>query len=114
MTVDNTVEERILQLQERKRELAKAAIGDGDVTGKERAAKLSMKDIMYLFRRDAEGNAPAAPGLGAKTRILKEKRTVPESSSSGSYRHGRYLSPEQDAEDEKRREREKQSAFGRR
>lgn len=49
MTIANTVEERILALQEKKRTLASAAIEGGRAVG-----KLSMKDIMQLFRRDAE------------------------------------------------------------
>jgi len=49
LTVPNTVEERILALQERKRELAKAAI-EGAGTG---ANNLSMRDILNLFRHDA-------------------------------------------------------------
>ncbi|KAL8845496.1 MAG: hypothetical protein Q9176_000132 [Flavoplaca citrina] len=51
LTVTNTVEGRILELQEKKRELAKQAIEGG---GKAAAGKLSMKDILNLFRRDAE------------------------------------------------------------
>ena len=42
------MEERILELQEKKRELANATI-----EGKA-ALKLSMQDILRLFRRDAE------------------------------------------------------------
>ncbi|KAL1306263.1 hypothetical protein AAFC00_004352 [Neodothiora populina] len=49
LTVGNTVEERILELQEKKRELAKAAIEGGTAVG-----KLSMRDIMSLFGRNAE------------------------------------------------------------
>lgn len=49
LTVGNTVEERIIELQEKKRELAKAAIEGGKAV-----AKLSMKDIMSLFGRNAE------------------------------------------------------------
>jgi SNF2 family DNA or RNA helicase len=49
LTVRATVEERILELQERKRELAKAAIEGGKAVG-----KLSMQDIISLFRHDAE------------------------------------------------------------
>ncbi|KAI9847511.1 MAG: hypothetical protein M1837_002412 [Sclerophora amabilis] len=48
ITVKETVEERILELQEKKRELANAAI-EGKAVG-----KLNMKDILHLFRRDAE------------------------------------------------------------
>jgi len=50
LTIANSVEERILELQAKKRELANAAIeGGGKAVG-----KLSMKDIMNLFRKDAE------------------------------------------------------------
>ena len=48
LTVRNTVEARILDLQARKRELAAAAIEGGKAVG-----KLSMQDIMSLFRHDA-------------------------------------------------------------
>lgn len=48
LTIANTVEERILALQEKKRALAEAAI-EGKAVG-----KLSMKDILNLFRHDAE------------------------------------------------------------
>ncbi|KAL8860538.1 MAG: hypothetical protein Q9178_002890 [Gyalolechia marmorata] len=51
LTVANTVEARILELQDKKRQLAKQAIEGG---GKAAAGKLSMKDILNLFRRDAE------------------------------------------------------------
>ncbi|KAL8782986.1 MAG: hypothetical protein Q9213_004943 [Squamulea squamosa] len=66
LTVANTVEARILELQEKKRELAKQAIEGG---GKAAAGKLSMKDIMNLFRRDAEhdhrwGHDGGREGLG--------------------------------------------------
>ncbi|KAL9603815.1 MAG: hypothetical protein Q9219_000924 [cf. Caloplaca sp. 3 TL-2023] len=52
LTVPHTVEARILELQDKKRELAKHAIQSGG--NKAAAAKLSMKDILNLFRRDAE------------------------------------------------------------
>ena len=48
LTVRSTVEERILELQERKRELAKAALEGGKAVG-----KLSMQDMISLFRHDA-------------------------------------------------------------
>ncbi|KEQ70086.1 hypothetical protein M436DRAFT_22206, partial [Aureobasidium namibiae CBS 147.97] len=44
LTVGNSVEERIIELQDKKRELAKAAIEGGKAV-----AKLTMKDIMSLF-----------------------------------------------------------------
>ncbi|EDN10022.1 conserved hypothetical protein [Histoplasma mississippiense (nom. inval.)] len=48
LTIKNTVEERIVGLQERKRELANATI-----EGKASAAKLTMKDMMALFSHEA-------------------------------------------------------------
>jgi len=53
LTVADTVEARILELQEKKRALAEAAI-----EGKQAAGKFSMKDILKLFRRDAEHEHP--------------------------------------------------------
>jgi hypothetical protein len=49
MIVKGTVEERIIALQERKRELANATL-----EGKSAAGKLTMRDMMALFGRDAE------------------------------------------------------------
>ncbi|KAJ9640289.1 hypothetical protein H2201_008567 [Coniosporium apollinis] len=69
LTVAATVEERILDLQEAKRKLANAAIEGGKAIG-----KLSMKDIMNLFKRDAEFDATHAKeeeGLFGKTRVLE-------------------------------------------
>lgn len=65
LTVARTVEERILALQDKKRALAEAAI-EGKAVG-----KLSMKDILNLFKRDAETDDHADDvGLGEKTRVL--------------------------------------------
>jgi len=53
-TIKDTVEERILDLQEKKRELAKATI-----EGKKGGMKnLSLQDMMKLFGRDAEREHP--------------------------------------------------------
>lgn len=49
LSIHNSVEERIQELQEAKRKLANAALEGGKAIG-----KLSMKDILALFRRDAE------------------------------------------------------------
>lgn len=57
LTIAKTVEERILDLQEAKRKLANAAIEGGKAIN-----KLSMKDIMNLFRRDAEHEHPVDDG----------------------------------------------------
>ncbi|KAL6714401.1 hypothetical protein ACLMJK_007824 [Lecanora helva] len=66
LTVANTVEARILALQEKKRALSSAAI-EGKAVG-----KLSMKDILNLFRHDAEHDArhEEDASLGGKTRVL--------------------------------------------
>ena len=67
LTIANTVEARILDLQEKKRALANAAI-EGKAVG-----KLSMKDILNLFKRDAEHDArhdEEDPTLGSKTKVL--------------------------------------------
>ena len=53
LTISHTVEERILELQEAKRRLAAAALEGG-----KSIAKLSMQDILALFRHDAERQAP--------------------------------------------------------
>ena len=68
LTVADTVEARILELQEKKRALAAAAIGgDGKAAG-----KLTMKDILNLFKRDAEHDSrhEVNANLGTKTRVL--------------------------------------------
>lgn len=74
ITIKDTVEERILELQEKKRELANATI-----EGKA-ALKLSMKDIMQLFRRDAEhipSNGPADSWLDmGKSRLMSSPSSV--------------------------------------
>ncbi|POS87748.1 hypothetical protein EPUL_000521 [Erysiphe pulchra] len=53
ITIANSVEERILALQERKRELAHQAIEGGKNNG---VGKLGMKEIMQLFRSDVDHN----------------------------------------------------------
>jgi SNF2 family DNA or RNA helicase len=67
MTIKNTVEQRILELQEKKRELAKHTIEGQGVQGKG-AMKLSMQDMLKLFRHDAEDDHPieVGPANGAK------------------------------------------------
>lgn len=59
LSIHNSVEERILELQEAKRKLAIAAIEGGKAIG-----KLSMKDIMALFRREAEYEQHHLDGVG--------------------------------------------------
>lgn len=94
LTIADTVEERILDLQEAKRKLANAAIEGGKAIG-----KLSMKDIMALFRRDAEHDHPVdAENLDSRVRVLdgsprkgvgagpESRRGVPERKWSGNVR----------------------------
>lgn len=85
ITIKDSVEERILDLQEKKRELANQTIEGG----KGGAGKLGMKEILQLFRRDAE-HAPPLPSearydLAQKPRILKETSS---SSGAGLSREG--------------------------
>ncbi|KAI9790588.1 MAG: hypothetical protein M1835_000878 [Candelina submexicana] len=85
ITIKDTVEERILALQAKKRELANAAIEGKAV------AKLSMKDIMQLFRHDAEhGHHEDGSNttLGAKMRVLD---APPGVSSPSQYDRARQL-----------------------
>ncbi|KAL2426305.1 putative ATP-dependent helicase [Exophiala dermatitidis] len=53
LTIKDTVEERILELQDKKRELANATI-----EGKKGAMKLTLQDMLKLFGRDAERDHP--------------------------------------------------------
>lgn len=62
LTIVNSVEERILKLQDAKRMLSKAAIGDGAISKKK--AKLGFEDLMFLFNRAAEhGDSTEEPGI---------------------------------------------------
>ncbi len=82
ITIKDSVEERILDLQEKKRELANQTIEGG----KGGAGKLGMKEILQLFRRDAEHTAPHSPSarydLSIKPRILKEASMTSSAASS--------------------------------
>ncbi len=90
ITIKDTVEERILALQAKKRELANAAI-EGKAVG-----KLSMKDIMQLFRHDAEQGHQEDGGnttLGAKMRVLGAPSTVSNASQHERERQHKRFSP---------------------
>ncbi|KAK4945428.1 hypothetical protein LTR10_015323 [Elasticomyces elasticus] len=68
LTVKDTVEERILDLQEKKRELANATI-----EGKKGAMKLTLQDMLKLFGRDAESEHPVevnSLGMGQRGKGL--------------------------------------------
>ena len=67
LTIAGTVEERIFELQEQKRALAEAAVEGKAV------AKLSMKDILNLFKHDAENqwrDEKGVQGIGERRRVL--------------------------------------------
>ncbi|KAK5108433.1 hypothetical protein LTR62_008320 [Meristemomyces frigidus] len=77
LTVTQTVEERIIALQERKRELAKAAIeGAGNSI-----SKLTMQEILGLFKHDAghsgaeheEGDREMMRKFGGEGGVLSQK-----------------------------------------
>ena len=95
LTVANTVEERILALQEKKRALAQAAVEGGKAIG-----KLDMKDIMQLFQKNAEGPVDVKHvGLGKMDRVLDNSQ-------------GKNDVETTPVEEARRREREKGSSGG--
>ena len=94
MTVKGTVEERILELQEKKRELATATLEGG----KAGAGKLSLQDLLKLFHRDAEDSHHHTAGLkqdyGTKTRILDNPTSSSQGSGVGEPKRDRVLATE--------------------
>lgn len=81
LSIESSVEERVLELQEEKRKLIEAAIGEGGVAA---ANKLGMKEIMRLFKRvsrPVEGQVGAAgrvPSVGPAMKIVPGPgRTLP-------------------------------------
>ena len=82
MTIKDTVEERILELQDKKRQLA-----DATIEGKTAAAKLTMEDMLKLFRHDAE-QTHQVDGVGldlvARDRVLLES----DAADTESYHSG--------------------------
>ncbi|KAI9743020.1 MAG: hypothetical protein M1818_003315 [Claussenomyces sp. TS43310] len=84
ITVKDTVEQRILELQERKRELANQAIEGG----KSGAGKLGMKEIMQLFRRDAEQAPPARGDSTSYTSHVAPRVLAGARSGVGGSRQG--------------------------
>ena len=102
LTIANSVEERIFKLQEQKRALAEATIEGKAV------AKLSLKDIMNLFKHDAEHtwqNDKKDEGIGARSRVLLESSS--QSAGSGSISQStaptsRFSSPPAAADDVRR------------
>ncbi|KAF2158909.1 hypothetical protein M409DRAFT_61255 [Zasmidium cellare ATCC 36951] len=71
LTMRTSVEERIIELQEKKRELAKAAIEGGKGAG-----KLSMQDILGLFKHDAADGAHDAQDQALWAKFGNESRLL--------------------------------------
>ncbi|RMZ90012.1 hypothetical protein DV736_g2764, partial [Chaetothyriales sp. CBS 134916] len=73
LTIADTVEERIIALQDKKRELANATINRGGLAGAGGAGtmKLTLQDMLKLFRHDAESDAKLDMiGMTEGTRVL--------------------------------------------
>ncbi|KIW96196.1 uncharacterized protein Z519_03264 [Cladophialophora bantiana CBS 173.52] len=94
ITIKGTVEGRILDLQEKKRELAKATI---EGQGKKGAMKLSMQDMLRLFGREAESEHPVdveeiGMGRGSSRGLSEGSRNIPPVSNAplatGGYSSG--------------------------
>lgn len=118
MTIKGTVEQRILDLQERKRELANATI-----EGKTAAGKLTMRDMMALFGRDAENRFETDSetlDLNRRTNLLAPRDededysgSVSQSSSFGSQNR-RVTPPVMERDRAKKPARTESSVYGRR
>lgn len=96
LIIKGTVEERIIELQERKRELANMTI-----EGKSAAGKLTMRDMMALFGRDAESRFEDKQGtldFKQSTRLLNHTEdtasTQSSQSSARSDSRDRYRRPQ--------------------
>lgn len=65
LTIKDTVEKRILELQAQKMALSKAALGEGDVTdGMSGRIRLNLDDLYHLFGLRNPGGAAGAAGAG--------------------------------------------------
>jgi hypothetical protein len=110
MVIKGTVEERIVELQDRKRELANATI-----EGKAGAGKLTMRDMMALFGRDAESkftDNQSTLDFNSRVGLLSsaEEATPAATSSQGSYSDPRSRG----REFQSNRPRNEDSVYGRR
>ncbi|KAJ5164439.1 uncharacterized protein N7500_006269 [Penicillium coprophilum] len=111
MVIKGTVEERIVALQDRKRELANATI-----EGKAGAGKLTVRDMMALFGRDAESkftDNQTALDFNQPARLLNagdETGSAPSSSRESSQSAPRS----QRSEVQSNRPRHEHSVYGRR
>ncbi|KAL4799941.1 SNF2 family N-terminal domain-containing protein [Aspergillus venezuelensis] len=117
MIIKDTVEERILDLQDRKRELANLTI-----EGKTAAAKLTMTDMMALFGKDAESRYTGgqstlefSPQKGGLLRSSDESGTASAIASQGRSESGSDASRDCGrGKQEKRAPSTEHSVYGRR
>ena len=84
LTIKNTVEARILELQEKKRELA-----DATIEGKMGAQKLTLQDMLNLFKHDAEHSHKVdGIGMGMKGGLLDKGEWTDAGASQSHYGYG--------------------------
>ncbi|PYI05494.1 SNF2 family helicase/ATPase [Aspergillus sclerotiicarbonarius CBS 121057] len=110
MIIKGTVEERILDLQDRKRELANVTI-----EGKTAAAKLTMKDMMALFGKDAEARYTGDRNLdlAQTTKLLSSGTDTPGSPHTSETRDS-SAPRDRSRQQVKRSSRDEDSVYGRR
>ncbi|GKZ33424.1 hypothetical protein AbraIFM66950_003280 [Aspergillus brasiliensis] len=111
MIIKGTVEERIIDLQDRKRELANVTI-----EGKTAAAKLTMKDMMALFGKDAEAryNGDRDLDLNQTTKLLNSGGDIQTDITYASESQRTSGSRDRSRQQSKRTSRDENSVYGRR
>ncbi|KAH8816166.1 SNF2 family N-terminal domain-containing protein [Xylogone sp. PMI_703] len=81
ITIKDSVEERILDLQEKKRQLANETIEGGKLG----AGKLGMNEILQLFKRDAESSPLSLENVRLASKMKLLNSTNPEDDSGNAY-----------------------------
>lgn len=112
MTVKDTVEARILDLQERKRELANATI-----EGKTAAGKLTMNDMLALFGHDAEARWSDDRDdldFSGKARLLNSKEKEERAASASASTSRRASPPIMESRGKGKKPAQENSVYGRR
>jgi SNF2 family DNA or RNA helicase len=108
MTIKDTVEARIVELQEKKRELAKATI-EGQKAG---GMKLTLQDMLKLFRHDGGESDKRLDMIGMKQSaglLERGESTAPQPSQVGKSEPRRGMSA---ADREREREKERRRQMG--
>jgi SNF2 family DNA or RNA helicase len=106
MTIKDTVEARIVDLQEKKRELAKATI-EGQKAG---GMKLTLQDMLKLFRHDGGESDKRLDMIGMKQSaglLERGESTAPRSAGKSDPRRGMSA-----ADREREREKERRRQMG--